>query len=252
MYIDESGDCGLVNSPSRYFVLTGLIVHETQWQLCLDKLIMLRKKIKNDFGLPMRAEIHTYHFLSRPGKFQYIKKHNRLAIIRLIADELAKMQELRIINIVVDKQNKTPPYDVFEKSWTYLLQRFENTITWNNFPNKAHSKEQGLILPDRTDNKKLTRLIRRMRKFNPVPNQNSFEPGYRNLKLGRILEDPNFKDSSDSYFTQAADLLAYLLQQKLSPNSYMKKKSGQNYFNRLQNILCVDACRDNPQGIVML
>ena len=28
MYVDESGDAGLVGSPTRYFVLTGLVVHE--------------------------------------------------------------------------------------------------------------------------------------------------------------------------------------------------------------------------------
>ena len=28
MYVDESGDSGLVNSPTRYFVLTGMVVHE--------------------------------------------------------------------------------------------------------------------------------------------------------------------------------------------------------------------------------
>ena len=28
MYVDESGDVGLVGSPTRYFVLVGLVVHE--------------------------------------------------------------------------------------------------------------------------------------------------------------------------------------------------------------------------------
>ena len=32
MYVDESGDVGMVNSPSRYFVLVGLVLHELRWQ----------------------------------------------------------------------------------------------------------------------------------------------------------------------------------------------------------------------------
>ena len=33
MYVDESGDCGLQNSPTRYLVLTGLVIHELRWQV---------------------------------------------------------------------------------------------------------------------------------------------------------------------------------------------------------------------------
>lgn len=32
MYVDESGDIGLVNSPTHYFVLVGLVLHELRWQ----------------------------------------------------------------------------------------------------------------------------------------------------------------------------------------------------------------------------
>lgn len=29
MYVDESGDPGMLVSPTRYFVLSGLVVHES-------------------------------------------------------------------------------------------------------------------------------------------------------------------------------------------------------------------------------
>jgi len=34
MYVDESGDSGLPSdgSPTRYFCLSGLVVHELRWQ----------------------------------------------------------------------------------------------------------------------------------------------------------------------------------------------------------------------------
>jgi hypothetical protein len=39
MYVDESGDCGLNNSPTKYFVLTGLVIHELRWKQCLESLL---------------------------------------------------------------------------------------------------------------------------------------------------------------------------------------------------------------------
>ena len=43
MYVDESGDVGLVNSPTRYFVLVGLVLHELRWQQTKDELINFRQ-----------------------------------------------------------------------------------------------------------------------------------------------------------------------------------------------------------------
>lgn len=38
MYVDESGDPGLTSSPTRYFVLSGIVIHELRWAICLDQL----------------------------------------------------------------------------------------------------------------------------------------------------------------------------------------------------------------------
>lgn len=39
IYEDESGDSGTLNSPSRYFVLSGLVVHELRWLATLDAIV---------------------------------------------------------------------------------------------------------------------------------------------------------------------------------------------------------------------
>lgn len=67
-----------------------------------------------------------------------------------------------------------------------------------------------------------------------------------------MIEDPNFRDSADSYFIQVADLAAFLLSQSLDPNSYMRKKGGKNYFTRLGPVLCTAASRTDPDGVVRL
>ena len=253
MYVDESGDCGIVNSPTRYFVLTGLVMHELRWQVYLNTLLDFRRAVKAKYGLRLRDELHAAAFLSHPGELlNRIPRHDRLAIIREFADTLATMADLSLINIVVDKQGKAADYDVFGLAWRALIQRFENTLSWCNFPGPANPDERGMLFPDHTDDKKLTLLLRQMRHYNPVPNQAAYGTGYRNLVIGKIIEDPNFRDSGHSYFVQAVDLVAFLLYQHLVPSAYMRKKSGQNYFLRLDPILCKVASSQDPRGIVRL
>jgi len=101
MYVDESGDVGMVNSPTRYFVLTGLVVHELRWQNYLDQLIAFRRRMRVSFGLRLRDEIHASAFINRPGALVRIPKNERLTILRMLADELAQMTDLNVINVIV-------------------------------------------------------------------------------------------------------------------------------------------------------
>jgi hypothetical protein len=253
MYIDESGDIGLNNSPTKFFILSGIVLHELRWLDYFNQLVDFRKRMLKTFGLHLREEIHSSQFISKPGSFSRIKKNDRLTILRDFANELATMSDLNVINVVVDKTNKPANYDVFEMAWKALLQRFENTLSHRNFRGPANADDKGLIISDNTDSKKLTTLIRQMRRYNPIPhNINFYGGGYRNLMLRYVIEDPNFRDSKDSYFIQAVDLTSYLLLQKLQPNVYMRKKSGGNYFLRLDPILCKIASRTDPYGIVGL
>jgi len=252
MYVDESGDVGLENSPSRYFILTGLVIHELRWRDTLEQIISFRRQMRDKFGLYLRDELHAGAMITKPGDLQRIKRHDRLAILRAFADELARNQDLNVINVVVKKHNKSPSYDVFEKAWEALIQRFENTIQYRNFRGPQNPDERGIILPDNTDGQKLQRLLRKKRRYNPVPNQPQYGHGYRNLKLKSIIEDPWLKDSRHSYFVQAADLCSYLLYQHIAPNSYMRRKAGHRYFERLEPILCKVASRSDPLGVVWL
>lgn len=252
MYVDESGDCGLQNSPTRYFVLTGLVIHELRWRQYLDGLISFRRALKIQFGLRLRDEFHASGFLNKPGYLVSIRRDLRLAMIRAYTNKLATMSDFSVVNIVVDKQGKDANYDVFENAWRALIQRFENTMSRGNFPSHVNRDERGMLFCDHTDDKKLMNLLRRLRHYNPIPNQPTFEVGYRNLPLQLIIEDPSFRDSAHSYFIQSVDLMAFLLYQHLQPSSYMRKKSGTNYFLRLRPILCIHASTADPNGVVRL
>lgn len=246
MYVDESGDTGLVGSPTRYFALSGIVVHERRWRPFIDRLIALRKTLKSVYGLPIRTELHASEYIRSP--VHGLAKHHRLSILRNAIDELAKTPEISITNVIVDKAGKPADYDVFQSAWGVLFQRFENTLFFGNYPGK-YRDDFGLVLTDATAGEKLSRMVRRMAVYNPIP---SSYGGTRNIPITKIIEDPHGKDSKASLAIQMADICAYFLQQKYAPNSYVKRKGGHLYFDRLQPVLNTAASKSNALGTVQL
>jgi hypothetical protein len=249
LYVDESGDSGLINSPVSYFILSGLVIHELRWNSVLNELIDFRKYLRSNKGLKLREEIHASDFINNPGDLKRIKRNDRADILKKCAHWIASQTDLNIINIVVDKRGRTD--DIFEIAWRALIQRFENTLNHRNFPGPQNPDERGLIIPDNTDNKKLQQLLRKMRRFNLVPNSTStYAGGQRNLALRYIVEDPFFKNSADSLFHQMVDVAAYSVRQLYEPNKYIKKKGLKNMAYILDPVLCKYASRTNAHGIV--
>jgi len=97
-----------------------------------------------------------------------------LTIIRAFTKEVAALQLARCVCVHVDKRGKGAGYDVFEHAWRALIQRFSNTLVYGNFPRGAGTEERGMLFPDETDQVKLKRLVGRMRRHNPIPNQARF------------------------------------------------------------------------------
>lgn len=251
IYVDESGDPGLTNSPTRYFVLSGLVIHETKWRDTLNQLIDFRLGIRSSFGLLLKEEIHAGAMLTHPGELVRIRKNDRLTIIRHLLDEIAAIADFRIVSVRIDKQGKALPYDVFENAWRALIQRIENTLNHNNFPG-CQAADHGIIFCDETDAAKLRKLYRRMRVFNPIPNDQHHGSGYRQMPLTRIIEDPSVRDSEHSYFIQAADAVAWACYQRYAPSKYVRQKGARNYFARLDPVLLKVATRRNQLAIVEL
>lgn len=255
MYVDESGDSGTINSPSDFFILSGLIIHELRWFETLNELKAFRRALRGKYGLKLREEIHAIQMISRrPGNLTRIPKYQRLEIIRACLDWIASQPSLSVITVCIDKnQHTNTQTDLFEFAWNALIMRFENTIRHRNFPGPSNPDERGLILPDMTDGNKLTQLLRRMRHFNFIPHSGSaYGTGSRNVQIEYIIEDPWYKDSAESLFHQMVDVIAYSAMQKYAPNSYMRRKGGRNYYDRLQNVLITQASRRHPLGIVEL
>jgi hypothetical protein len=247
MYVDESGDTGLVGSPTRYFALSGIVVHERRWRSFVDRLIAMRRTLQSVYGLPVRTEIHASEYIRSP--VHGLPKHDRLSILRNTIDELAKIPDISITNVIVDKLGKPPGYDPFQTAWGVLFQRFENTLLHGNYPGRFQD-DFGIVLTDATAGSKLARMVRRMAIYNPIPS--SYGAGARNIPITKIIEDPHGKDSKSSLPVQMADVCAYFLQQRYAPNGYVRRKGADRYFDRLAPVLNTAASRSNTLGVVQL
>src|SRR6266568_4799785 len=158
MYVDESGDTGMVRSPTRHFALSSLVAHERRWRELVDRLIVFRKTLRAVYGLPLRVEIHAAEFLRHPP-VPGMPRHVRLAILRNFIDELAKIDFISITSVMLLKAGKPPTHDVFTNVWQTLFQRFENTMNYGNFPGQFQS-DFGIVITDNTDGMKLQKMVR--------------------------------------------------------------------------------------------
>lgn len=249
MYVDESGDPGLGNSPTTHFALSGLVVHESRWRDLLDILVAFKKTMRGVHGLRVRQEIHASEFIN--SRAFDAPRHVRLAILRNIIDEIAKIDFVSITNVVVSKAGKPATYDVFQQAWLTLFQRFENTLKYGNFPG-GHRADCGIVITDATNGTALLRLVRKMAAINYIPNQSQFGGGTRNIPIVRVIEDPHGKDSKETLALQAVDVVAYFLAQRFRPNRYIRKSGAAHYFDRLSPVLNHRARIGGTLGIVTL
>lgn len=84
-YADESGDSGYENTPSDAFVLSILLVHESDWLRLLDRLVAMRRYLRKTYGLSPRVELKANHLIQRQGIFRRLSlgPDERLDIDRL-------------------------------------------------------------------------------------------------------------------------------------------------------------------------
>lgn len=255
MYVDECGDSGMSPGASDYFILSGMVIHESYWTSTLRAYADMRRSIQSKYGFQATRELHAGEMVGRAAKkYSDVKRSDRLLIFRDVLSFEASLNYARVINVVVDKRGKSFGFDAFSTAWDTLINRFENTIEHGNFPSPCENsrspfRESGLIIVDETDEVKLRTLVRRMRHANYIPS--SVIPGttvLHNLKF--VIEDPLHKKSEWSPIIQLCDTNSYFLKQSIDPNSTVKKHGARNYFYRLAPILLKQASSKNEFGIV--
>ena len=205
IYVDESGDIGTVNSPTKEYLLVAMIVPEESWHELDGRIAQARQRMKAQLGLDMAAEIHAVEFLGGAKFHQGLETWQRLWVTRWLLRELSRQNGLRFAVIARPKELQS---EVFISTWTALKESVDNKI-----------RGRAMLITDVTDRQSVLRAIGRHPAGNNHPNathESSFQ--------AKLIEDPIHMDSRHSRILQMVDLVAYLWRQKLRPNSLFQKK----------------------------
>jgi hypothetical protein len=257
-YFDESGDDGYPKYSSPLFVLSAIYVHYAQWKPALSEIHGHRRKLRADYGLPVKTEMHTKQFLlgKQPYRGLGLSDAARLAVIESFCDLIARV-DLKVVNTVIVKPwIQLKDYNVLDWALKAAVQRIENDLK----PAKYESNRFVMI----TDNGRVGAMrstTRRMQRFNPIPSK--FGPTPYRAEIGGMLEDPLPKDSKESYFIQLADLIAYVVYlhslQLVEGSSFSNRMPAEvtkdrvvQWLERLKPSLNLKASGTDPFGIVYL
>ena len=246
-YFDESGDGGIEKSPTTWFVLNGVLVHETVWLQTLDSLIGLRRTLRDRYGIAPRDELKGANFRNGRGAFSKlgISVYDRMAIYEEIMESESEL-DVKTFSVAIHKSKAAARgWDARYAAWTFALQTsaedcidsawrrmtgrrfFLMRVTaslsgargwdaryaaWTFALQRLHrfclaEDDRAAIFPDEGHGFFIRQRVRHMRRYNTVPSH--FGPGSFEFKVERILEDPSDRRSQDSYFVQLADMNAY-------------------------------------------
>ncbi len=232
-YIDESAD-------ERVFVYSALVVPSDQWRAAFSLLQEHRRALKAAYGIYVRKELHAWKFVTGRGRIadRVVFKSQRAAIFRDTLRVVSTLPGIQIFNAAFPKAN-------YAIAFERLLNRVNRTMqSWGS---------HALLICDEGKEALYTKMVRRMAVFNPIPSQfGAWDDGrqWRNIPLERIIEDPFFKQSSRSYFIQAADFTAYSLLRQESQLESRNRYGIHEAFNVLEQALFTGANRRDPRGII--
>lgn len=242
-YLDESGDSGLKNSPTEYFILSCILVNEEDWLRTLDLLVKLRRSLKNKYNISTRRELKAKYLKNGRGCLQnlHISFSDRMNIYR----ELMKYQEdhlpIKIFSVALKKAY------IAKKGWEPRFAAWTITLERINKFCKVKG-QQAIIIPDEGHGYFIRLRIRHMRRFHSVPSRYNFQKLKFNIE--RIIEDPNPRKSHDSYFIQLADWNAFATHR--SKHIDPKSKIPGSLWDELDSVLIreVNKLKGGPPGIV--
>ena len=224
---------------------SALLVPEDTWQKYFDGFREFRRRLKASDGIFVHKEFHAWKFVSGRGQIadRVVPKGRRAEIFKETLDHVATMPGVKIMNAFF-------PHKHDELAFEYLLNRINM--------NMQKSIGRALIISDKGKEAKYTRLARKIHVFNPIPsNQGAWADSgstTKNIPIDRIIEDPFFKDSDQSYFIQLADFCAYALLRQERPTARSMKYGLDSAFERLRPVLVTQAHRADPKkmGIIRI
>jgi hypothetical protein len=204
IYLDESGDPGPRNSPTKHYILAGFAVAAEDWHKVHERFALFREWAFLTHGLPREREIHASEFLGAAAMHGGLSRPIRLLIARRLIAMLTLGQELRFFGWVASKEQGDP----LERIGLRCLRDLESWASAGYFGDTPTL----FVIHD------------------CMPRRPSawVQPGGC-----RVIESPMGMDSHLSVCLQVADLVAYLLKQSRTPNRYIREQGAQNLVKKL-------------------
>ena len=205
-YVDETGDTGdpSKTGSSGCYALGCLVIKDTNWPGAFDQMIDFRRRLRDTYGLPTRAEVKANHLIRGGGALKPLglAPAQRGLIYRAHLQMLAPIRAVGFA-VVIDKQRAMAAgRDAFEMAWETLLQRLERTSS------KYHEGPTPLMIThDAGEDDRIRKLVRHARRRLSAGSR--FGTGTLKVPMTWLVDDPIPRDSQQSYFVQMADLLAY-------------------------------------------
>jgi hypothetical protein len=203
-YVDESGDTGA--RGTRTFTLACVLLPVDDWFERFDRLVAMRRDIRDVYRLPLRQEAKANHLVGVKKTYRGLglgdgqvrdiyQRHLR------VATQIAS----GVFAVVIRKDLlRKPDIDIFDTAWRYLLERL-----------RKRSEETGtpiMVIHDIGQDDAIRKLIRRFRRI-------TWSAAGKHVAARLIVEDPVPRDSQHSYFIQLADLAAYAACAKALPRA---------------------------------
>jgi hypothetical protein len=190
-YFDESGDDGYPIYSSELFILSSLYIHHSVWKENHERIHEFRRKLKADFGFPVKQEFHTKEFItdkdSYHGKYSPIVRKD----ILFLFFQMLPLLDIKIISVAIDKKRiNRPQYDVMKNALTYNVLRIENDL------NYLGADAKFVIITDEGRVSKMRQTTRAIQQINYIPSLYGSSSYRKEIK--NLIEDPLPKSSSES------------------------------------------------------
>lgn len=244
MYVDESGDPGIAKYNSKHFILSGVIVHQDEWQNILDRMKTFRSLLYTSYSFNKRTELHAKELIrfNKNKDYSKIRKSDRMRIYQECCTNFPIIfQKCKIINIAFHKETFSESTDFQLLAWERLITRYDTYL-------KKVGKDKGIIISDDTDNVKIKAILRKLRIYNPISSK--YYNSYYNPVIENVIEDIIPRDSKDSYFVQVADMICHSLYRKEYPKTSLKKFRLESQFDKFKPLLLLEASNYDELGIV--
>jgi hypothetical protein len=209
----------------------------------LDTLVRMRRIMREKLGISPRQELKAIDIRKGRGalwglgwslerRMQFYQN-----VLKFVA---AEMPHLTVFAVAIDKRPAFErDHEPRETAWQYALQRVHRFC--------EDGDHSAMIFPDEGHGVLIKRLMRKMRRFEHVPRR--WGTGTLSVPVQRLVEDPNDRESRDSYFVQIADLCAFAAHRSRYVDPLDAVDSGLWDLLGDRRLLKVNSVSGGPPGI---